>query len=46
MIRFWNKRRRTSIYAELGRLMAAAFAAALACFCLLGWGGVQLIDGY
>lgn len=46
MIRFWNKRRRTSIYAELGRLMAAAFAAALACFCLLGWGGVQLIDEY
>ena len=26
--------------------MAAAFAAALACFCLLGWGGVQLIDEY
>ena len=46
MIRFWNKRRRTSIHAELVRLMAAAFAAALACFCLLGWGGVQLIDEY
>ena len=26
--------------------MAAAFAAAPACVCLLGWGGVQLIDEY
>lgn len=43
---FWNRLGRTSIYAELGRLMAAAFAAALVCFCLISWGGVRLIDEY
>lgn len=46
MIRFWNRLGRTSIYAELGRLLAAAFAAALVCFCLIGWGGIRLIDEY
>ena len=46
MSRFWTKRGKASIYAELGRLLAAAFAAALLTFLLLNGIGIYLIDTY
>ena len=46
MSRFWTKRGKASIYAELGRLLAAAFAAALLAFLLLNGIGIYLIDTY